>query len=247
MLNTVYGPLFDLFLASKGHYFMLKSGVVPQRVQLGHQVYQILRDKIYKVEFEPGTSLGVGEIADQLGVSRSPVRDALLMLVNEGVVEVLPAGGYRVIEFDRKYIEDVFIVRRTLELTAVGLSVEYLDRERVQQLYETWRQLRGVEKWDLQSLEYFLESDHALHQSIAEMSRNLFLKDALDKVISISAMIRRWYHAGAIPAGQLTLTTEEHLKVLTAMLEGDAEAAVAAQNEHLTRAHSRTLEWLDKM
>ena len=57
-----------------------------------------LREQIYRMEIAPGTRLGVSEIAEQMGVSRSPVRDALMMLVNEGVVEVNSTGGYRVIQ-----------------------------------------------------------------------------------------------------------------------------------------------------
>jgi GntR family transcriptional regulator, rspAB operon transcriptional repressor len=224
---------------------MLKSNSIPQKVQLGHQVYQILWDKIYRTEIEPGAYLGVGEIAEQLGVSRSPVRDALLMLVTDGVVEVLPTGGYRVIELSRKYIDDVFILRRTLELLAVKLSVQQLDREQVQQLHDTWAKLLEVDVSDSHFLDHYLDADHDLHQHIAAMSQNLLLQGALNKIISISAMIRRWYFVGNIPYDQIVLTAQEHLKVLEAMLAGDSEAAMAAQDEHLTRAHLRTLERLD--
>lgn len=224
---------------------MLKSNFVPLRTQLGHQVYEFLLDKIYKTEIEPGTYLGVGEIADQMGVSRSPVRDAFRMLATEGVVELLPTGGYRVIQFNRKYIEDVFAMRRALELTAVRLSVQNIDQERVQQLHDTWEQFKVANESDPYWLERHIGSDNDLHESIAEMSQNLLLKDALDKIVSISAMIRRWQYSGHIPYNQLMLTAEEHLKILDAMLAGDAEGAVAALDEHLTRAHTRILERLD--
>ncbi len=232
-------PTFEVSLS------MLKSNAIPQKVQLGHQVYQILRDKIYRTEIEPGAALGVGEIADQLGVSRSPVRDALLMLVTEGVVEVLPMGGYRVIELNRKYITDVFILRRTLELLAVKLSVEQLDWALVQQLRDTWAEFLTADAADPQLLERFLDADHDLHQHLAAMSQNTLLQDALNKIISISAMIRRWYFTGNIPQAQIVLTAQEHVKVLDAILAGDSEAAIAAQDQHLTRAHLRTLERLD--
>src|SRR5918911_2808589 len=124
---------------------MLKPGFVPLRTNLGQQVYQYLIDKIYRMEIEPGTQLGIGEMADQLGVSRSPVRDAFLRLMAEGVLELLPSGGYRVIQFTRKYIDDVFVVRHALELTAVRLSVENIDRPRVQQLRDTWALLRAAD------------------------------------------------------------------------------------------------------
>src|SRR5262249_59287415 len=98
---------------------MAKPSFIPLRANLGQQVYQYLLDQIYTMALEPGTQLGIGEIADQLGVSRSPVRDAFLRLMAEGVLELLPNGGYRVIKFTRKYIDDVFVVRHALELTAV--------------------------------------------------------------------------------------------------------------------------------
>ena len=132
---------------------MVKPGFLPLRANLGQQVYQYLLDRIYKMEIEPGTQLGIGEIADQLGVSRSPVRDAFLMLTSDGMLELLPSGGYRVIQFTRKYIDDVFIVRHALELAAVRLSVQNLDRERIQQLRDSWAQFMAVEAYDPALLE----------------------------------------------------------------------------------------------
>ena len=227
---------------------MVKPSFVPLRTNLGQQVYQHLLDKIYKIEIAPGTQLGIGDIADQLGVSRSPVRDACLMLMADGVVELLPSGGYRVIQLNRKYIDDVFVVRHALELTAVRLSVQNLDRERVRQLRDTWAQFEVADPSaaaDLHFLEQHISADQDLHQCIAEMSRNLLLKAALDKIVSIAALIRRWHYSSNIPHSQLVLTAEEHLKVLDAMLAGDAEGAVAALDTHLTCAHARTIERLD--
>jgi DNA-binding GntR family transcriptional regulator len=224
---------------------MLKPSFVPLRANLGQQVYQHLRDKIYAMEIAPGTPLGIGEIADQLGVSRSPVRDAFLMLTAEGVLELLPSGGYRVIQFTSKYIDDVFVVRRALELTAVGLSVQYLDRERIQQLRDTWAQFATADESDPTLLERHGKADQDLHQIIAETSRNLLLKEALDKIISIAALIRRWHYAGVIPHRHLIQTAKEHIRVLDRMLAGDAEGASAALDEHLSSARARTLERLD--
>src|SRR5262249_61760307 len=109
---------------------MAKPSFIPLRANLGQQVYQYLLDQIYTMALEPGTQLGIGEIADQLGVSRSPVRDAFLRLMAEGVLELLPNGGYRGIKFTRKYIDDVFVVRHALELTAGRVGARKLRRPR---------------------------------------------------------------------------------------------------------------------
>ena len=224
---------------------MLKPSFVPLRANLGQQVYQYLIDKIYRMEIEPGTQLGIGEISDQLGVSRSPVRDAFLRLLAEGVLELLPSGSYRVIQFTRKYIDDVFVVRHALELTAVKLSVQNLERARIQRLRDIWSQFLDLDRSDPTLLDRHGDADQELHQTIAEMSGNLLLKDALDKIIAIAHLIRRWHYAGEIPYEQLILTAEEHLRLLDAMLEGDSNAAVVALDDHLSTAHARTIERLD--
>jgi DNA-binding GntR family transcriptional regulator len=227
---------------------MEKPSFVALRTNLGKQVYQHLLDKIYKMEIPPGSQLGIGEIADQLGVSRSPVRDACLMLLADGVIELLPSGGYRVIQLNRTYIDDVFVVRHALELTAVKLSVQHLDRERLRRLRAVWTQFEVVDTAaaaDPHFLERHISADQDLHQCIAEMSRNGLLKDALDKIVAIAALIRRWHYSSNIPHYQLVLTAEEHLKVLDAMLAGDAAGAASALDEHLTSAHARTLDRLD--
>lgn len=224
---------------------MLKPSFVPLRANLGQQVYQYLIDKIYKMDIEPGTQLGIGEMSDQLGVSRSPVRDAFLRLLAEGILELLPSGSYRVIEFTRKYIDDVFVVRHALELTAVRLSVQNLDHARIQRLRDTWAQFLDFNGADPTLLDRHGNADQELHETIAEMSGNLLLKDALDKIVAIAHLIRRWHYAGEIPQHHLIRTAEEHLRILDAMLNRDASAAVAALDEHLSSAHARTLERLD--
>jgi DNA-binding GntR family transcriptional regulator len=224
---------------------MSKPGFVAQRANLGQQVYQYLLDRIYKMEIEPGTQLGIGELAEQMGVSRSPVRDAFVRLMAEGVLELLPSGGYRVIQFTHTYIDDVFVMRHALELTAVRLSVQHLDRARVQQQRDTWARFGNADPADSTLIARHGDADQALHQCIAEMSGNQLLKDALDNIISIAALIRRWHYAGHIPHRHLMMTVDEHLRVLDAMLQGDAEGAAAALDEHLNQARERTLQRLD--
>lgn len=143
----------------------------PLRENLGQQVYQHLRDQIYRMEIAPGTRLGVSEIAEQMGVSRSPVRDALMMLVNEGVVELNSTGGYRVLQLNRSYIEDAFVVRRALELAAMQLAMTRADRKRIESLRDKWL---AFEQPVNALLDDELEADRELHKTIAEMSATDF-------------------------------------------------------------------------
>jgi DNA-binding GntR family transcriptional regulator len=215
----------------------------PFRANLGQQVFQHLLAKIYKMEITPGSALGVGEIAEQLGVSRSPVRDALLMLVAEGIVEPLPTNGYRVIQFDRKYIEDIFVFRRALELTAVRLCVQNMDRARVEQLKAIWLNFKHADVDDPTFVERHLIADNDFHQILADMSGNILLKEAINRTISMAQLIRRWQYAVVTPERQLFFgfTNDEHLQVIEAILTKDEDAAVRLLDEHLSRAYERSL------
>lgn len=217
----------------------------PLRENLGQQVYQHLREKIYRMEIEPGTRLGVSEIAEQMGVSRSPVRDALMMLVNEGVVQVNSSGGYRVIQLDRSFVQDAFVVRRALELAAMRLCMERLDRRQTGQLREKWVAFQQQADADPQKLEAEIQADQELHKMIADTAANRLLSDALDRITSITWLVSRFTYASAQQRQYGPLTAQEHLRVLDAMLAGDTDAAVAALDDHLTRAFARSLERLD--
>lgn len=214
----------------------------PLRENLGQQVYQHIREKIYRMEIPPGARLGVSEIAEKMGVSRSPVRDALMMLVNEGVVQVNSAGGYRVIELNRSYIEDAFVVRRALELAAMRLTMARLDRKRIEQLRAKW--IAFEQPIDAQ-LDDEIQADQKLHTTIAEMSKNRLLIDALERITSITWLISRFSYANAEKPQYARVTAQEHVRLLDAMLSDRVEAAVTALDKHLTNAFARSLERLD--
>src|SRR5215216_2935300 len=120
--------------------------------------------------------LGISELAEQLGVSRSPVRDALFILVTEGLLEHNAAGGYRVIQFDHKYIDDIFVFRRALEATSVRLCVLNFRRDRIENLIGVWKALRTSNPENPNTIERHLIADSEFHQALAEMSNNLLLK-----------------------------------------------------------------------
>jgi DNA-binding GntR family transcriptional regulator len=167
-----------------------------------------------------------------------------MMLVNEGVVEANSTGGYRVIQLTRAYIEDAFVVRRALELAAMPLCMTHLERPRVESLRATWKKLTSPRK-DAQQLEEQIRADQELHNTLAHMSKNRLLIDALDRITSITWLISRFTYANAQQRQYGSITAQEHVRVLDAMLAGDTDAAVTALDEHLTRAFARSLERLD--
>ena len=215
----------------------------PVRANLGQQVFKYLLDSIYNMHILPGSRLGVGEIAEQLGISRSPVRDALHMLVAEGMVDYGPSSGYQVIQINRKYIEDIFVVRRALEPAALRLAVVKLDHTQIEQLRHTWQQLCNDPDAS-HILDIHMEADNILHQSIGSLSGNQVLNTMIANIIYKAAWIRRWVYSNDIPATHLSNIAEEHLEILDAMMANDLELAAELLDRHLIRGQVKALEYV---
>lgn len=217
----------------------------PVRANLGKQVFEYLVDNIYKMDIAPGSRLGVGEVADQLGVSRSPVRDAFHLLMAEGLVQYGKTSGYQVIEINHKYVEDVFVVRRALEPTALRLAVQHRSPEQLAQLCDTWELLRANhQSANSNTLEDHINADTHLHLAIGEMSGNGVLQEMVAKIVSRGAWIRRWVYSNGIPSSHLAAMAEEHLGILQAMQAGDADRGVDLLVQHLESGQATALAYL---
>lgn len=216
----------------------------PVRSNLGQQAFEYLIARIYNMEIEPGSRLGVGEIAAQLEISRSPVRDAFHLLVAEGLIEYEPSGGYHVIQINRQYIEDIFGVRRALEVEALRAAMGCPNQERLAALCAAWQRLRLTSD-DASLIAIHMDSDSNLHRSLGEMSGNAVLNDLLGRIIARAGFIRRWVYKNGVPIGHLNRMTEDHLHILDAMLAGDTETATEALLAHLENGKRLALARLE--
>ena len=215
------------------------------RANLGQQVFDYLVDNIYEMDILPGSRLGVGEIADQLGISRSPVRDALHLLVAEGLVEYGTVSGYQVVEINRKYIEDVFTVRRALEPVALRLAAVELDEAQVKEICATWHKLRENQPpINTDTLDTHIKADDDFHRKIGDLSGNQVLNDLMRKIIYKATWIRRWVYSNDIPATHLSTIADEHLEILNALRQNDIDRAVQLLDEHLIQGQAKALAFI---
>jgi DNA-binding GntR family transcriptional regulator len=207
-------------------------------------VYEQLRHQIYGLQISPGTSLEISIISTYLGVSRGAVLAAFRRLSAEGIVE--PDGSsYRLMQIDHTYIQDIFVVRRVIELACVRLCIENLDSQRVEQLYRVWERLKTDHEADPNSLENLLKADLELHRTIVAMGANRPLQMSLDKLNTAVNWIRHWQYAKGNAHWHIGSTVQEHLQVLEAILAKNADTAAAALDAHLTLAHERSLACLE--
>lgn len=195
---------------------------------LSQKVFESIKVNILNFSYLPGVKLSDDEIATELRVSRTPVREALNRLSELGLVEAKSNKGFRVKRFSAKEIEDLYILRATLERLAVKLTIERMNSETEKQLRSTLSDYPQIIKSG--DLWRFNLADTKFHDMIAQLSWNSALHDTLSNLYDKIQIIRRYDH---LRAGSLERTYQGHLQILGYMLSGDVKRAEKSMSKHI--------------
>ena len=176
----------------------------------------------------PGVTYSVPALAEQFGVSETPVREAMLDLVNEGIVAAVPNKGYRVVELSDAELDQVSQLRRLLEVPTVGGLAGSLDAATVKRLRVLARQVRDAAlRADVVA---YVEADRELHLALLSASGNPRLVDLVGRLRDQS----RLYGLEQLAAdGVLVESADEHLALIDALESGDRRSAEAVMDHHL--------------
>jgi GntR family transcriptional regulator, rspAB operon transcriptional repressor len=196
------------------------------------KVYEILRNKIVHNELKPQEYLNEQSICDELGVSKTPVREALQKLEHNRLVVIVPNKGCFVSNISIDRIREVFEIRAILECAAARLAATSEARNQFKSILENHESFKihtGEE------MRHYLLSGYQIHTHIVEAAGNSYLMDfyrtILDHIVQI-----RVYFLSRFKADRLQETVEEHKKILEAIVIGDADGAESAMREHLKRS-----------
>jgi DNA-binding GntR family transcriptional regulator len=192
-------------------------------------VHGTLRRAIARRELEPGFHLSVPALAEHLGVSRSPVREAVQRLVAEGLAAEQPRRGAFVSRFDLAALAPAYQVRMALEGLAANLAARAITPQWVDHVGTLLEEERRASEKD--DLERHIDSDIAFHRAVLEAAGNPVLTDALGKIYDRihSAMIAR-----AVPTGPQR-ALDDHVAIFAAVKARNPEAAEAAARNHVAR------------
>ena len=199
-------------------------------------VFENLREAIITGQLRPGERLMEVQIAEELGVSRTPVREAIRKLELEGLVIMVPRKGAYVSNVSIKDITDIFQIRRVLEGLAAELAAERLTEEQLEEL----RQLldRTAETIDKLEVLTAVDMDTGFHQVIYEAGRNEKLSSML---YHLREQIQRFRTQSLSRPGRLQQAVMEHRAILEALEKGDGELARRLVEEHIESAESALL------
>lgn len=202
------------------------------------QVYDYLRGEIVRGRMLPGASVSEKDLAESMGVSRTPIREALLKLADDGLVEVYPQIGTFIAPIRTSEVIDSQFVRESLETAAVAKAVDRITDQDIERLKENLAQQRALHRAG--QLDRFIVVDEAFHALIFGIAGHVAVwalvsdaKHQMDRVRHLT--IKQPQKPGAVIA--------EHAEVAAGLERRDAEAAVAAMRTHL-RGVFRSIELL---
>ena len=191
-------------------------------------VFNTLRDAILTGKLLPGERLMENQLADKLGVSRTPVREALRMLELENLVELVPRKGAQVLDMSEKDIVDILEVRSALEGLATSLACKKMKREDLQKLkameadFEQAVSERNVER--------FVEINEEFHDAIFESTENVKL---IQMFRNLRIQLYRYRMAHAKQDSVMTTIVAHHRSIIRAIENRDSEEGSTVAHSHI--------------
>lgn len=193
-------------------------------------VFQTLRQAILKGELQPGERLMEIKLADRLGVSRTPIREAIRKLELEGLVVMVPRKGAAVANITEKDTKDVLEVRRTLEMFAVEVACERISAEQLEALKEAAKAFEDS-KGSMDVIR-IAETDMQFHEVIYEATQNERLVQMLNNLRENMYRYRIEYLKDPNYYDSLM---REHREILEAIEAGDKQRARAGMESHINQ------------
>lgn len=195
---------------------------------LYQEVAERLRQRIFNHELTPGTWIDEQKLAEQYGISRTPLREALKVLASEGVVELKPRRGCYVTEISRQDMDDIFPLMAMLEGRCALEAVRRAKPADIRALKAIHERLEVAAKEG--RIDAFFEANQEFHRLIQELANNRWLLSVIQdlrKVLKLSRL-----HSLSLE-GRLQQSLEEHRVIMAAFEGNDAERAEKHMQDHL--------------
>ena len=198
---------------------------------LSDEVYEIVKDKIISHEFKPGQRVIDKHIAEDLGVSRSLVRQAFNILEKEELIESIPRSGFFVREISEKDVKEIYHIRNLLETEATRLAVPRLQEKHIKRLEKIFVDAREeLKKGEVKKL---IEADATLHDTLIKKCGNSRLVSMIEKYSSHYVFYR------IIDLSEIERARDaydEHYKIFAAVKNEDIKLAADLMSAHIENA-----------
>ena len=226
-----------------------------QNKSLREKVYEIIKAKIMTNEFLPGETLSVVSLAEALGASQTPVREAMNMLGAEGLIRYESHRKCLVAPIEYNDVVQAYEVRLLIEPYIAGQAAENINnrKEIKEALGKLLKKAQAIlrQPENKVDMEGYLSIDLGLHKTFIEVAGDTLLGEIFNLVGDRSLRIRSYVEAAAskyetTPTPKIHEITNEHIEIITAVYHGKADIAQEQQRRHLINGRARTLDMMKR-
>jgi len=210
-----------------------------QRRTLHEEVLERLRDMIIEGRLEPGQRINEGAVGAQLGVSRTPLREAIKSLASEGLVEMQPAKGAVVRRFSLRDLREILEVIKSLEQLGGRIACAQATDEQIAEVVALHERMMALYA-EQNRLEYF-KLNQAIHSAIVAASGNAVLMEMHE---TLQARIKRLRFIGNEGPAKWAGAVAEHEGMIAALKQRDGEALAVEIGKHMDHTLDRVKEVL---
>lgn len=205
-------------------------------------VCESLREAIRRGILKPGERIMEIQLAEELGVSRTPVREAIRKLELEGYVVMMPRRGTYVANMSIRDINEIFEIRTSLESLSNGLAAEHITDEELEHLQRLLVIIGGYIKEG--NMEKIVETDIEFHDLMYHAARNQRLVGIIS---NLRDQLTRFRTLSMSHPGRLEATLEEHKTIVEAIANGDRRSASKAAERHMENSEKTLLQAMEAM
>lgn len=201
-----------------------------EHLSLKESAYKIIKEKLLNLEFEPGSRIREDLLAQEISMSRTPVREAINQLSAEGLVNNIPRKGIFVVQLNAEEINNFLDIREVLEILAINNCIDKIDPERLDGLASLLAEFAGALAEN--NFKKCNRLDSEFHMEIARISRNQKLIEFLSEIEDFMH-IARSIEKKAEPRLKNELTLKEHTEIFNAIKNRDKDKAGTAVKQNI--------------
>src|ERR1700756_1036114 len=190
----------------------IRRGARPRRTTASSRIYSELRNELVSLRRRPGEAISEAEIALSYGLSRTPVREAILKLADEGLVDIFPQSGIFVSRIPLAALPEAIIVRKALEETTAGMAAQRATPSQIMNLQAIVQLQREADAGG--DREGFHQADEAFHACIAEIAG---YPGIWRLILQVKVHVDRYRRLTLPVAGRMTQVIAEHEPILAAL------------------------------
>ncbi|MGD2177170.1 MAG: GntR family transcriptional regulator [Anaerolineae bacterium] len=196
-------------------------------MRLSEKAYHLIKEKVVTLELPPSAVIDEHVLMQELGLGRTPIREALQRLDSEGLVNIVPRRGTFVNDISITDLQKIFELRIVLEGFCAGLAAERITEEQLGKMAAVLEDLEGLQHADQRTL---MSIDKRFHRILYAASDNEFMIEILNRLYDLS--LRLWYLV-LNRFDEVRHSIEQHHEVLGALKDGERDRAEAVVQKHI--------------